>query len=39
MFLVFACMYLIKHRANLNESLLPKKVIAMPITLEFLKTL
>ena len=29
--------YLIKYISNLNENLFPKKVIAMPITLEFLK--
>ena len=32
-------MYFIKYRSNLNENLLPKKVIAMPITHEFFKTL
>ena len=39
LFLVFACIYLIEYRYDLNENLFPKKVIAMPITLEFLKTL
>ena len=32
-FLVFACIYLIKYRSDLNENLFPQKVIAIPITL------
>ena len=33
------CIYLIKCRFDLNENLLSKKVIAMPITHEFFKSL
>ena len=39
LFLVFVCIYLIKYRSNLNENFFFKSVIAMPIILEFLKTL
>ena len=39
LFLVFACIYLIKYKSNLYENLFLKKVIAMLITLEFLKNL
>ena len=37
LFLVFACIYLIKYKSNLNEHLFFKKVIAIPRTLEFSK--
>ena len=36
---VYMCIHLIKYMYDLNENLVPKKVVAMPIAFEFLKTL
>ena len=38
LFLIFTCIYFIKYRFDLIESLFPKRVKAMPIISKLLKT-